>query len=95
MDVTGADAHSWWIWLLVGMAFWMMFAGKNSWGCSPRRSRRRRRSAQNEEIEQLKKELEASSKQIETLKARLNAVETIVTDEEHELRREFRKLQEQ
>ena len=41
----------------------------------------------------LKQELEDSQAQINALKTRLEAVETIVTDEEAELRREFYKLQ--
>ncbi len=83
--------YSWMIWLLIP-AFFM---------CTGRRSRRRSSRSErydsprrSEEITRLKAELAASQSQIDALKTRLEAVETIVTDEEAELRWEFHKLQE-
>ncbi|MEO0983298.1 MAG: hypothetical protein AAFX03_11680 [Pseudomonadota bacterium] len=92
------DGVSWIFWPIIGVLMMMAFCGPNS-----KRHRRRRRSPEtgepaygprkSEEVERLKAELEASQAQIAALKSRLEAVETIVTDEENELRREFRKLQ--
>lgn len=85
----------WWVWLVVGLVLWGIFA--NGEGCSsesPRRRRKRRSREERSEVEALKAELAASAKQIETLTARLNAVETIVTDDERELRKAFRGLEE-
>lgn len=84
--------NSWIFWMIIPFLFFMMAGRQGSWNCAPR-SRRRHSSAKNEEIVRLKQELEASQSQIDSLKARLEAVETIVTDEETELRREFYKLQ--
>lgn len=82
--------HSWMLWLLIPAFF--MFAGGGR--CYPRNQRRyRSSSARSEEVSRLKAELAASQKQIDALKSRLEAVETIVTDEEAELRWEFHKLQ--
>ena len=83
--------YSWMIWLLIP-AFFMCTGGR-----SRRRSYRSDRhnsSHRSEEITRLKQELAASQSQIDALKTRLEAVETIVTDEEAELRWEFHKLQE-
>ncbi|MCI4645728.1 MAG: hypothetical protein MRY64_13190 [Hyphomonadaceae bacterium] len=80
----------WILWPLFGFAMWMIFAKGGA--CSHRRGRRRdgvsAREASNE-VARLKAELEASHAQIEGLKRRLEAVETIVTDEEAQLRRDF------
>ena len=84
--------NSWILWMVIPFMFFM-FAGRGrSWGCAPR-SRHRSHSRKSEEISRLKQELEDSQAQINALKSRLEAVETIVTDEEAELRREFYKLQ--
>jgi len=82
-----------WIWWMVIPFMFFMFAGRRgAWGCAPR-DRHRSHSRKSEEIQRLKQELEDSQAQINALKSRLEAVETIVTDEEAELRREFYKLQ--
>lgn len=84
--------NSWIWWIVIPLAF-SMFASRNgAWGCQPQ-SRHRSHSRKSDEINRLKKELEDSQSQINALKSRLEAVETIVTDEEAELRREFYKLQ--
>ena len=84
--------NSWILWMVIPFLFFM-FAGRGGgWGCAPRASRRSR-SRKSEEISRLKQELEDSQAQINALKSRLEAVETIVTDEEAELRREFQRLQ--
>lgn len=84
--------NAWIVWMVIPFVF-LMFAGRgNGWACAPR-SRRRSHERKSEEISRLKQELEASQVQIDALKSRLEAVETIVTDEETELRREFYKLQ--
>lgn len=85
--------NSWIMWMIIPFLFFMMSGrGSGSWGCAPR-SRRRSHNRKSEEIARLKQELEDSQTQINALKSRLEAVETIVTDEETELRREFYKLQ--
>ncbi|MEM9571875.1 MAG: hypothetical protein AAF996_10430 [Pseudomonadota bacterium] len=85
--------NSWILWMIIPFLFFMMAGrGSGQWGCAPR-SRRRSHSRKSEEISRLKQELEESQAQINALKSRLEAVETIVTDEEAELRREFYKLQ--
>ena len=83
-----------WIWWMIIPFMIFMFAGQGerSGACS-RRRRDGHRSRKSEEIARLKQELEESQTQINALKSRLEAVETIVTDEETELRREFYKLQ--
>ena len=83
-------SYAWVIWLIIPLFF--MTAGRKggAWNCSPRTHRSSRSQS---EITRLKDELETSQAQINALKARLEAVETIVTDEEMELRREFYKLQ--
>lgn len=84
--------NAWIVWMVIPFVF-LMFAGRgNGWTCAPR-SRRRSHERKSEEISRLKQALEASQVQIDALKSRLEAVETIVTDEEAELRREFYKLQ--
>ena len=84
--------NAWILWMVIPFMFFM-FAGRGGqWICAPR-SRRRSHSRKSEEISRLKQELEESQAQINALKSRLEAVETIVTDEEAELRREFYKLQ--
>lgn len=84
----------WWVWMIFFFGF-MSFIGGWRGSCGPSSSRRSRRSAEaSNEIARLKAELDNSHAQIAALKSRLEAVETIVTDEENELRREFRKLQE-
>lgn len=83
--------NSWIIWMIIPFLF-CMFASRGAHG--GRRSRSRQHdSRKSEEIARLKTELEESQAQINALKSRLEAVETIVTDEEAELRREFYKLQ--
>lgn len=85
--------NSWIMWMIIPFLFFMMAGrGAGNWGCAPR-SRRRSHRHKSEEITRLKRELEDSQTQINALKSRLEAVETIVTDEEIELRREFYKLQ--
>ena len=84
--------YSWILWIILPFLFFSMAGRRGAWGCAPR-SHRTRASRKSEEIVRLKQELEASQEQINALKARLEAVETIVTDEETELRREFYKLQ--
>lgn len=91
MDNSGEFwSYAWVIWLIIPLFF--MTAGRKGsiWGCS---SPRQRSSRSQDEITRLKNELETSQAQIDALKSRLEAVETIVTDEEMELRREFYKLQ--
>jgi len=83
--------NSWIMWMIIPFMFFM-FAGRGGRGSCAGRSRRRH-SRKSEEIARLKQELEGSQAQINALKSRLEAVETIVTDEEAELRREFYKLQ--
>ncbi|MEO1101973.1 MAG: hypothetical protein AAFW65_09025 [Pseudomonadota bacterium] len=85
----------WWAWMLIGFGIWSMFMSpKGACGSSKRGRRSKRSSKKSAEIARLKEELDASQAQIAALKTRLEAVETIVTDEENELRREFRRLQE-
>ncbi len=82
----------WILWPLFGFAMWMLFAKGGA--CSSRRRSRdgvNAREASNE-VARLKAELDASHAQIEGLKRRLEAVETIVTDEEAQLRRDFDRL---
>lgn len=83
----------WLFWPLFGVAMWFVFARGGS--CASRRRHRRdgvsAREASNE-VARLKAELDASHQQIEALKRRLEAVETIVTDEEAQLRRDFDRL---
>ena len=82
-----------WIWWMVIPFMFFMFAGRGgAWACPPK-ARQRSHSRKSDEINRLKRELEDSQAQIDALKSRLEAVETIVTDEEAELRREFYKLQ--
>lgn len=82
----------WIFWVIFGVVMWMAFAGpRGAWACGGSRRRRHRRAS--DEVERLKGELDASQQQIAALKARLEAVETIVTDEEVQLRREFDALQ--
>ena len=84
--------NSWIFWMIIPFMF-LMFAGRGGQGrCAPSR-RHRSHSRKSEEISRLKQDLEDSQAQINALKSRLEAVETIVTDEETELRREFYKLQ--
>ncbi|MEL7541323.1 MAG: hypothetical protein AAGJ51_10500 [Pseudomonadota bacterium] len=84
--------NAWILWMVIPFMVFM-FAGRGgNWGCAPR-SRRRSHQRKSEEISRLKQDLEESQAQIHALKSRLEAVETIVTDEEAELRREFYKLQ--
>ena len=82
---------SWMWWLIIPFMFCML----TSRGHRGHYRQRSRRSSErkSEEIARLKHELEESQAQINALKSRLEAVETIVTDEENELRREFYKLQ--
>ena len=77
-----------WVWLFLGVMVLAMFVIEAVSSAHAKRNP----SVNPMEVERLEAELNASTAQIETLKARLNAVETIVTDEEHQLRREFRKL---
>jgi len=82
--------NAWILWMIIPLCFFM-FAGRGgARGCAPRH---RSHSRKSEEIARLKQELEESQAQINALKSRLEAVETIVTDEEAELRREFYRLQ--
>lgn len=87
---------NWWGWLIFGLILWGVFSNSGSCSSEEPHSRRRKRRSREErsEVEALKAELAASAKQIETLTARLNAVETIVTDDERELRKAFRGLEE-
>lgn len=91
-------AWPWWAWMLLGLTVWSLMGSRRGASCSRsgKRNRRHRRSASGKsaEIARLKQELDESQSQIAALKARLEVVETIVTDEETELRREFRRLQE-
>ena len=83
-----------WIWWMIIPFMVFMFAGQGDRrGSCSRRRRGEHRSRKSEEITRLKQELEDSQAQINALKSRLEAVETIVTDEETELRRAFYKLQ--
>ena len=84
--------ESWIFWPLFGVAMWFVFARGGAWSCSGNRRSRRSREASGE-VARLNAELDASMAQIEVLKRRLEAVETIVTDEEAALRREFDSLQ--
>ena len=84
--------NAWIFWIIIPFLFFMTAGRRGAWGCSPR-SEHSRPSRKSEEISRLKRELETSQAQISALKSRLEAVETIVTDEETELRREFYKLQ--
>ena len=81
----------WLMWTLFGVAMWVILAGKG--GCARSRRGRRSQARSGDEIARLKAELDASHEQIAALRARLEAVETIVTDEEEQLRREFDRLQ--
>lgn len=83
----------WMFWPLFGVAMWFLFARGGA--CSSRRRSSRDGVSAREashEVARLKAELEASHAQIEGLKRRLEAVETIVTDEEARLRRDFDSL---
>ena len=93
MDDGSLATLPWWVWMLIGFGIWSMFASSEE-GCGSSRRKKRRSSRKSAEITRLKEELDASQAQIASLKKRLEAVETIVTDEETELRREFKRLQE-
>lgn len=84
-----------WIWLLIpGFFIWMAFARGGA--CSRRGSGRRGGRAHREdsaEVAHLKSQLEARDGQIDLLTRRLEALETIITDEDRRLRREFEALQ--
>lgn len=80
--------EAWMFWMLFGFGMWMLMSRGGSCGRSGGSRRRRYREASGE-VERLKAELDFSQQQIASLKARLEAVETIVTDEDLALRREF------
>ncbi|MEM1151884.1 MAG: hypothetical protein AAGI03_15265 [Pseudomonadota bacterium] len=87
--------EAWVFWMLAGFAFWF-FAIRGS-ACSARRAggKRRRRAYRDDsaEVAHLKSQLEARDGQIDLLTRRLEALETIITDEDRRLRREFDALQ--
>ncbi|MEL6661730.1 MAG: hypothetical protein AAFR33_01910 [Pseudomonadota bacterium] len=82
----------WWI-LIPGFFIWM--AMSKGGACSSRRSRRtsEARRTDSDEVAHLKAQLASRDGQIDLLTRRLEALETIVTDEERRLRREFDALQ--
>ena len=83
-----------WIWLLVpGFIIWM--AMSKGGACSRRGSRREHRASRDDsaEVAHLKSQLEARDGQIDLLTRRLEALETIITDEDRRLRGEFDALQ--
>lgn len=83
--------HAWVFWLAAPVLFCMYANRKSNSDYAPRtRSQKRYRA---DEVERLERELEDSRAEIDALKSRLEAVETIVTDQDLELRREFHKLQ--
>ncbi|MEM0985485.1 MAG: hypothetical protein AAGJ32_04500 [Pseudomonadota bacterium] len=85
-----------WPWIFFGIGMWFLF-GPNRWGarrCGSKRSKRERTAQEHADVARLKEALADSHAQIDALKARLEAVETIVTDEERILRREFSALDE-
>lgn len=84
-----------WPWILFGFVMWLVFAGggKGRYGCSSKRKRAEVARQDTSETVRLREALADSHAQIDALKSRLEAVETIVTDEERNLRREFRNLE--
>ncbi|MEM7766653.1 MAG: hypothetical protein AAF253_04105 [Pseudomonadota bacterium] len=88
-----------WPWLLFGFVMWLIFSNDDSKGdkgrsaCGGRRGRSKRREEANAEILRLREALAESHSQIDALKARLEAVETIITDEDRSLRKAFQDLE--
>lgn len=87
--------EAWVFWMLAGFAFW--FFAMRGGSCSSRRSgsKRGKRAFQDDsaEVAHLKAQLQSRDGQIDLLTRRLEALETIVTDEDRRLRREFDALQ--
>lgn len=85
-----------WPWIIGFFVLWLVFGGRGKAGrsCS-RRSRPGKVTThqETEELHRLREALADSHAQIATLTSRLEAIETIVTDEERALRREFRDLE--
>lgn len=82
-----------WMWIAFGVAMWFVFAGKGSCSRGGERGSHRRRERAVSEIDRLKAELDASQAQVASLRQRLETLETIVTDEDRELRRRFADLE--
>ena len=86
------EFEGWWLWFIIPLLIW----GFGGWSEKGRCSKRKRRShpeTRSKEITRLRQELAESHHQIDALKTRLEALETIVTDEEADLRWQFHKLQ--
>lgn len=86
--------EAWVFWMLAGFAFW--FFAMRGGACSGRKSRSRRSAPdyqERDEVASLKAELEASHGQVDLLTRRIEALETILTDQDRELRRQFDDLQ--
>lgn len=87
--------EAWVFWMLAGFAFW--FFAMRGGACSGRKSRSRRHQAplsrERDEVARLEAELEASRGQVDLLTRRIEALETILTDQERDLRHQFDDLQ--
>ena len=86
--------ETWVFWMLAGFAFW--FFAMRGGACSGRKSRSRHRTPDDREyneVARLEAELEASRGQVDLLTRRIEALETILTDQERDLRRQFDDLQ--
>ena len=85
--------EAWVFWMLAGFAFW--FFALRGKACGSPRARRNPRRDQGDaaEVAHLRAQLESRDGQIDLLTRRLEALETIITDEDRRLRREFDALQ--
>lgn len=82
-----------WMWAVFGVAMWFIFAGKGSCSSTGEGRTTQRRERATSEIDRLKAELDASHAQVASLRKRLETLETIIADEDRELRRQFADLE--
>lgn len=94
-----------WPWIIGFIALWLIFgkSGRAGTRCRHRRARQDRPAGASPtgkgsgpgigEVDRLREELAGSQAQVAALTARLEVLETIITDEERALRREFRELE--
>jgi len=90
-----------WPWIIGFIALWLIFGkgGRAGTRCRHRRARQDRPAGApatgpaTGEVDRLREELAGSQAQVAALTARLEVLETIITDEERALRREFRELE--
>ncbi|MEO0465529.1 MAG: hypothetical protein AAF216_03215 [Pseudomonadota bacterium] len=85
--------EGWVFWMLAGFAFWFFVLRRGA--CSPRKRHREQTNTyrESEDVARLKAELEASHGQVDLLTRRIEALETILTDQDRNLRRQFDDLQ--